>query len=192
MTQVWPVFGEAPVPGLTSWIFSAEGVVRRGWALAGVRMAGTIAAIAGTAASVSRRVRTRILFSSQSRSRHAGLLGLTVRTMQGFACPCAVVDSTWVNMYYLYVLHIGTYSDVEIRPARRLSPAAAPRCCADEICRNRKAHRWQAACLCALSRVVEQQRFQQRADEGLARSRLQERAGRYGEAQARISPGAPP
>jgi hypothetical protein len=62
MTQVWPVFGEAPVPGWVSMIFSPEGVVMTGWALAGVRMAGMIAAIAPTAASVSRRVRTRILF----------------------------------------------------------------------------------------------------------------------------------
>ena len=36
MTQVWPVFGEAPVPALVSMIFSPDGVVMTGWALVGV------------------------------------------------------------------------------------------------------------------------------------------------------------
>src|SRR5579862_248662 len=50
MTQVWPVFGEAPVPGWVSMIFSPEGVVMTGWAF-------TVANVMGKAASASKAVR---------------------------------------------------------------------------------------------------------------------------------------
>src|ERR1700719_4336216 len=93
ITQVWPDFGEAPVPGWVSMIFSPEGVVMTGWALAGVRMAGTIAAIAATAASVSRRVRTRILFSLSVDRGTRDCLPCPRAHCKGFACPAAVVDS---------------------------------------------------------------------------------------------------
>src|SRR5579864_4665465 len=57
MTQVWPVFGEAPVPGWVSMIFSPEGVVMTGWARVGV--AGR-AAMAASASKASRRGSGRI------------------------------------------------------------------------------------------------------------------------------------
>jgi hypothetical protein len=57
---VWPVFGEAPVPGWVSMIFSPEGVVMTGWARVGVAVT-VVVAMAASASKASRRGRARIL-----------------------------------------------------------------------------------------------------------------------------------
>src|SRR6202035_1256061 len=82
----------------------------------------------------SQRVATREnshSVSPRSRPRHAGLLGLTARAMQGFACPAQSLTRGEICTTYMY--YIWYIFDVEIQPPRRLSAATAPRCRTDEV-----------------------------------------------------------